>query len=249
VSFISPTTYNALFGAGATSLLDTPFLKVKCELEPVLTKWGNGYLLRIEPSGSYAKGTAVQGGSDVDVFCSVSSTVPDTLSEIYEKLHNSLVAANYKVKKQNVSLGIEVKGLKVDVTPGRRRDSIGNDHSLYSTKRSSWIQTDIAKQISFVRNSGRIDEIRWLKEWRNFQSLDWPSFHLELFAIESLSGRPRGTLRDNILHVLLQIAGGNLGRVLRDPANSNNNLSNEINSANKLQIEIAAAQKAREFFI
>jgi hypothetical protein len=233
---------------GAASLIDTPFLRVKRELEPVLQKWGNGLLLRVEPSGSYAKGTAVPGSSDVDVFCSVSSSCSDSLAEIYAKLARSLAAADYPIKLQNVSVGIEVKGYKVDVTPGRRRDANGNDHSLYSTKRGSWLQTDIAKQIAFVRNSGRIEEIRWLKQWRNANQLDWPSFHLELFAISSLYRKPQGALRANLLHVLREIEAGKLAGSLIDPANSNNDLSADLDARSRTAIENAAGWKTIEFF-
>lgn len=246
---MQPFTQNLLLGLGAATLIDTPYLKVKRELEPILNRWGNGHLLRIESSGSYAKGTAVIGGSDVDIFCSVSSTVPNTLPQIYGTLAAALSSSGYNVRRQNVSVGIEVKGYKVDVTPGRRRDQNGNDHSLFSTKRGSWIQTDIAKQISYVRDSGRTEEIRWLKEWRNFMGLDWPSFHVEVFTITSLVGHRHGALRDNVFYVLCEIARGKITRRLLDPASTSNNLSDEIDSRAKVLIEMAANLKIKEFVV
>lgn len=224
-----PPYPNFLMGLGAAALTDTSFARVKRELEPTLTKWGNGHLLHIRPSGSYAKGTVVAGSSDVDLFCSVSSSVSETLQEIYDKLANALTAANYVVRRQNVSLGIEVKGYKVDVTPGRRQNEHGNDHSLYSSKRNSWIKTDIVKQISYVRQSGRLAEIRFLKQWRNAQGIDWPSYYLEIYTIDALRGRPKGDFVANVRHVWLQLAQGNIGQRLVDPANSNNDLSEEMN--------------------
>lgn len=230
-------------GLGAAALFDTPYLKVKLELEPVLSRWGNGYLLRIEPSGSYAKGTAVKGGADVDIFCSVSSSVPNSLPQIYSTLANALSQAGYAVRRQNVSLGIQVNGYKVDITPGRRRDPYGNDHSLYSSKKNSWIQTDINKQIAFVRDSGRVNEIRWLKAWRNRHDLDWPSFHLELFTINVLKGCRTDTFWSNIILVLMQIESGMLSNRLIDPANSNNNASDDLSGFSRGMIQHAASKE------
>ena len=78
-------TLNALALAG-----ETPFERAWRTLEPTLTHWGNGYLTRIAPSGSYAKGTAIEGSSDVDIFLSVSSIASESLEQIFDTLQNAL---------------------------------------------------------------------------------------------------------------------------------------------------------------
>jgi hypothetical protein len=42
------------------------------------------------------------------------------------------------------------------------------------------------------RNSGRVNEIRALKVWRQCHNLDFPSFYLELTLIDALWGKPKG---------------------------------------------------------
>ena len=221
---------NALLGIHSAIAwqLISPYDKVMSQLRPTLNNWGNGYLLRVLPSGSYAKGTAVAGGSDVDLFCSISSSVPDTLEQAYTTLCNALKAAGYGIKVQNVSVGISVLGLKVDVTPGIRRDAQGNDHSIYSTKTQSWIKTDINQQINFVRNSGRLEEIRWLKRWRNNRGIAWPSYHLELATISCLKGCPTSLTARNVAQVLAYLTDASQFAVLNDPANTNNNVASTM---------------------
>ncbi len=240
----APNALMGLNGAIAWQLM-SPFDKVMSKLRPTLNGWGNGYLLKVVPSGSYAKGTAVSGGSDVDLFCSISSTVPDTLEQAYNSLCNALRAAGYEVRVQNVSVGINVLGMKVDVTPGIRRDPQGNDHSLYSTKAKSWIKTDITKQISFVRNSERLEEIKWLKRWRNQLELDWPSYHLELATIASLRGRSTSLTAANILQVLTDLADVSKFTILRDPANTNNNVAASMSIWERLRLANAAKQELK----
>lgn len=239
---------NALLGVQRAMALQhiTPFEKVMYQLRPTLNRWGNGYLLRVLPSGSYVKGTAVAGGSDVDLFCSISSNVPNTLEQAYSTLGNALKAAGYSIKVQNVSIGISVLGLKVDVTPGIRRDAQGNDHSLYSTKARSWIKTDINKQINFVRNSGRLEEIRWLKRWRNDRGIVWPSYHLELTTIKCLKGSSTSRTARNITQVLGCLTDASQFTVLTDPANSNNNVASTMTFLER-QILANAAWRELQF--
>ena len=202
----------------------------------------NGYLLEIKPSGSFAKGTAVEGGTDVDLFCSVSSTVPDTLESIQETLFNALQQTGFAPKRQNVSIGLIVRGYKVDVTPGKKRSSGGNDHSLYSRKNASWIQTNVDKHIAFVRSSGRVPEIRWLKRWRCAEGIEWPSFHLELFCIRALYGAHQTNFAANVITVLSALRT-DLDRVLSDPANTNNNVATSMTFAEKAALRRAADTK------
>jgi hypothetical protein len=220
----------------------SPFDVVKEALTPPLRKWGNGYLLAIEPSGSFAKGTAVEGGTDVDLFCSISARVPDTLQSIQETLFNALHGAGYSPRYQNVSVGLDVRGYKVDVTPGKKRTNAGNDHSLFSRKSWSWIQTNVHKHINFVRSSGRVPEIRWLKRWRCAEGVRWPSFHLELFCIRALSGAPRGSRNANVITVLKSLQS-DLWRPLRDPANSNNDVGETLSLPEKMALQGAASNK------
>lgn len=238
----SKNALNALFAQNLIIPRRSPFDIVKAELSPTLFTWGNGYLLSIKASGSYAKGTAIQGGTDVDLFCSVSSTTPDSLEAIQDTLFNALQARGYSPKRQNVSIGLFAAGYKVDITPGKKRENGGNNHSLYSRKNGSWIQTNVDLHINFVKSSGRIPEILWLKRWRRDADINWPSFHLELFCIRTLKGAQRGNLVSNVITVLRALTT-DLDFSLTDPANTNNDVSYTMTYVEKSALQRAAEIK------
>jgi len=170
-------------------------------LFPHVTQWSAGFLLSMGVSGSLAKGTAVSSGTDTDFFISLSSTTPDSLQRIYETLFDRLNQAGFSPRKQNVSIGVNVVGHKVDIVPGRRQGQQGNDHSLYVSKRNTWVQTNVVTHISLVVGSGRIDEIKLTKIWRNQRNLEFPSFYLELAVIDALTYCRRGQIADNVWEV------------------------------------------------
>lgn len=225
----------------------SPIRGVQSTLDPVLRKWGGSYIVGIGPSGSFAKGTAVRGGTDIDIFVSLTSTLTDSLRSIYDTLYTALSNAGYAARRQNVSIGIGVGGWRVDVTPGRRQDQSGNYHSLWSNKTNGWLQTNVNEHCRVVVRSNRLDEIRLMKIWRNASGLDWPSFYLELFVIDALVGARVGDLQTNIVRVFRTIADSIQTRRLTDPANSNNIVSNALTTQSKLRLAQAAktAQNSR----
>jgi Nucleotidyltransferase domain len=90
--------------------LYSPLRGVQTTINPLLQKWGGRYVVDIKLSGSFAKGTAVHGGTDIDIFVSPSSTLTDSLKDIYDTLFNALAQAGYDPRRQNVSVGIAVIG-------------------------------------------------------------------------------------------------------------------------------------------
>ncbi len=148
-------------------------------LYPIIQQWANQNLLRVTYSGSYAKGTAILGGTDVDLFISLSHQTSENLRDIYLKLVRFLTARGFSPRQQNVSVGVLISGISVDLVPGKKQSGASSDHSLYRRKANTWTQTNVATHISLVQNSGRLDEIRALKIWRQLHGLDFPSIYLE----------------------------------------------------------------------
>jgi hypothetical protein len=66
--------------------VNSPVRGVVLTLRPMLIQWGNNYLAGLTPSGSFAKGTAIRSGTDIDLFVSLRSETPNTLEEIYTSL-------------------------------------------------------------------------------------------------------------------------------------------------------------------
>lgn len=220
-------------------------------LKSDLKQWAGSCYLNILDSGSRAKGTAISIASDVDYLISLSSGCNENnggLKSIYDSLHNFLKAKYSPVRKQNVSFRINLSGLEVDITPARKQSGNTNDHWLHLSKLNTWRQTNIQKHITDVSTSGRTNEIKILKIWRELNGLDFPSIYLEYLAINILSGKSKdpASLADNIWHLINELKKdvGNplFGRIV-DPANTGNILSDLLTTTEKNAI-IAKAKIA-----
>jgi len=211
-----------------------------------LRTWAGQQLNELRYSGSYVKETGVHGTSDVDVFISLKSDTTNTLKELYESLFSLAQTNGWSPRRQNVSVGVTVNGTHGDLVPGKVQAGHQNYHSLHLRKRDSWTQTNVALHVDTVYNSGRLKEIRAVKIWRMLHDLDFPSLYLELFTIQSLSGRSRSTLAENVLHALSTIGTSLASTRFEDPASTNNILSDELTQAEKQRIASLAAQSARQ---
>ncbi|WP_202882875.1 nucleotidyltransferase domain-containing protein [Microvirga tunisiensis] len=145
----------------------TPANIFRIEVLPLLRDWAGHYLVDATPSGSFAKGTANRSGTDIDIFISLHHETPGTLGELYNNLFVFLHRKGFKPRRQNVSLGISVGDFDVDLVPARRWNQISEDHSLYRRKAGNWTKTNVARHVAIVSGSGRQDEIRILKLWRD----------------------------------------------------------------------------------
>lgn len=211
------------------------------QIYPVLERWGNGYLSKAEFSGSLAKGTGISLSTDADIFLSLSSTTPGTLADMYETLCSAVSNAGYAVRKQDVSIGTTVNGYSIDLVPGRRQSQYGNEHSLYRNRTGGWTKTDVQAHITLVSNSGRIDEIRLIKLWRTLHGLRFPSFYLELAALDALHYARHGNIAANVRCVLEYLRDNIESARFIDPANTNNVVSEDCTATEKAAI----AQQAR----
>jgi Nucleotidyltransferase domain len=220
----------------------SPVRGVQASLEPALRQWANNYLSDISPSGSFAKGTANRSGTDIDLFISLSSDTKETLKEIYESLFKRMQDAGYTPKRQNVSINIRVNGYDVDLVPGKRQDSYSQDHSLYRRRADTWTKTNVQTHINHVLMGGRQQETRILKLWRNQKGLDFPSFYLEMTAINALTYTLFGSLSENVVKVLEYLRDSFSNARVVDPANTNNIISDDLTAAEKTKIKNAAEQ-------
>lgn len=211
-------------------------------LSSIIKKWANIYFVDMQFSGSLAKGTSISLSADADIFISVAYNTPDTLQMIYETLYNAVFSAGYYgATKQNVSIGVNANGYKIDLVPGKRQSFFGNDHSLYKSKTGKWTKTNINSHISYVKNSNRISEIKLTKIWRELHHLDFPSFYLEMVVIDALKNCRVGNLASNFLKVLNFLEHNLTIRRFVDPANSNNIISDDLSASEKKLI----SQKAK----
>lgn len=214
------------------------------QLAPTLREWAGAQLAGLHLSGSFAKGTAVRTGTDVDLFISLKSDTSGTLKALYENLLTYLERSAYIARPQNVSIRIDVGGINVDLVPGKLQAGHRTDHSIYNRRRDSWTKTNVSKHIRTVRDSGRIDEIRVSKIWRDLHRVDLPSFYLELTVITALKNRMLHSLSKNVLATLEYIETDLTTARVVDPANSANVVSDDLTTKGKAAIaRIAGATR------
>lgn len=220
-----------------------PDLKLK------LRTWAGNCYLEIINSGSRAKGTAISLASDVDYLVSLTSGCNENsggLKSIYNSLFTTLNGQYQNVRKQNVSIRVKVSDLEIDITPARKQFGNTNYHSLYVSKLDTWKQTNIQKHINDISQSGRLNEIKLLKIWRELNHLDFPSIYLEYLLVGNiLSGKSKGSdyLSSNFWSVLQELAkdmGNPIYSRVVDPASSTNILSDLLTSTEKSRIISAA---------
>lgn len=211
------------------------------ELKPHIHAWANGHAYILKLSGSLAKGTAITGTTDIDVFVSLDPSVStcNTLENVYNTLRNRFNGAGYTTREQNVSVGINHTGLKIDVVAGVKHHILGLDHSVWKRKAKTWTKTNIDAHINLVKNSGRISDIKAIKIWRKLHDIDFPSFYLELSVIEALKGT--GLIgfspANNFVKVMNYLAGDFENAIIKDPSNQNNEVSDELTVIEKRVIK------------
>lgn len=221
----------------------SPSHRAADELIPLLKAWGKQYLLGITLTGAYAQGTAVSLSSHVDVSIALDAVPGMEMKGIFWSLFEYLSDHDLRPRTRNV--GIQVarkiggKTVLVDLIPAcRDRASSGN--VLFNKKSGNEVRTDLAKHVHLITNSGRQQEICALKIWRERQGLDFPSLYLATTVLRALETERFGQLADNVVAVLRYIAGRFEQVAARDPANSENILSNDLKAADKQAIAKAA---------
>ncbi len=218
---------------------ESPVRLVASKLDASLRKWAGQALVSVEPSGSFAKGTANRSGTDIDLFISLSHGTSAALREIYNSLYNEMDKARFSPKKQNVSVNVKVSGYDVDLVPAKQQDAYSQDHSLYRRRADTWTKTNVRTHIGHVQRGGRLLETRVLKLWRNQKGIDFPSFYLELTTIAALQGNWAG-LSDNVWTVFRYLRDTFANARVIDPANTNNVISDDLSAAERARVKQAA---------
>ena len=221
--------YNIANGPG------TPVYEASGRLRILIQKWYSGRLLKVHNSGSFAKGTSIRGCADLDLFISLKPRTGKSLRRIYEGLYEYAKSAGLRPRRQNVSIGVEVNNVKVDLVPARRHTN-SDDHSLYRNRDGEWIKTNVARHIDLVRRAEKSPTIRVAKIWRANRGLQFPSFYLELTVLRALRGHnARGTATE--LQIVLEFLSTNfINAKFVDPANKMNMISDDLRTGQKQAI-------------
>ena len=204
----------------------------------------------VQKSGSRAKGTSIKGKSDLDIFISINDPGDRYSPEQYsESLYNFFKRKFPTARRQNVSTGIVYNGFDIDITVAKRikrtvytGSNSYNDHYLFLSKdpKPRRMQTNIETHINFVRQSGRLQEIKLMKIWKARHDLDIPSIYLEVLIVETLRGDQSFTLAERLIKIFSALQYVESKQVI-DPANSANNIAESIPNAEKRRIKQVAS--------
>ncbi|RYE44676.1 MAG: nucleotidyltransferase, partial [Hyphomicrobiales bacterium] len=218
VSYVSPSDYlRAILEREAVDTsVNAPLRGLEAEVQALCEGWAGRYLLEVYPAGSFEKGTANRSGTNIDFIVSLSPQTPFVIKQIYESLLSHLQRAGLEPERRTVSIGLTLEGATIDVVPAKR-ESLSNDiHEIYSARRMAAIKTNLNHHVLDVIESGRREEIRVLKLWRDQHALDFPSFYLELSTMAALRRRPLGELADNVWAALGYFEQLFVGRAILD---------------------------------
>jgi hypothetical protein len=214
---------------GSSILVD----QLSRSLSLAIQQWAGIYLVEVYFSGSFVKGTAIKGRSDRDLFISLRNDIPLTIRDTFYSLVSHLRNASYNPKLQDVSIGVEYNGMHIDLIPAIRQHGFQDYHSLHRRVSDSWVQTNVKAHINLIRNSGRINEIKLTKIWRQNHDIHFPSFYLELIVLEALKRRSFNNLADNFFTVLQYLRDYFVYARVQDPSNTNNIVSDDLNTSEK----------------
>lgn len=221
---------------------DSSTEKVVEELKPLLKEWAGRYLLNLTFCGSYAKGTRIKGGTDIDILISLGPRTPLEMAKVYEHFFNWLRKRGFTPARENITLRLVYHGIVIHLIAAKQEWGTTNDHLIFETTRNRTTRTNFDAHIKLVRAAGRTAEIKALKIWRTTRGLRFPSFCLELVVINTLRQQPHDLLAGNVEKVLKCLRDEFPTTPFRDPANYENIVSDGLLEHEKLAIADAAAE-------
>ena len=214
---------------------------VAAKIEQLCTTWGGEHIVEVVPGGGYEKGLANRSGIALDFVVWIHTQSGRRIPEVYESMFATFERLGLRPVRRDVTIALAVgNDMVVDILPAKRLSMISDIHEIYSSRRSTAITTNLHQHVLDSHEADRQDEIRILKLWRDQNGLDFPSFYLELAVVAALRRRPVGALVDNVWHALGFLERLLVPRAILDPANAANIVSDELTSAQKRSIALAA---------
>jgi len=202
--------------------------------------WGGKDIVEVVPGGGFEKGMANRSGISTDYIVWIHTTSARRIPEIYESMFSTFERLGLRPIRRHVTLALNLGTHIVDLLPAKRLSMISDIHEIYSARRAAPITTNLNQHVLDSHEADRQGEIRILKLWRDQNGLDFPSFYLELAVNAALRRRPVGELADNVWAALGFLERLLVPRAMLDPANAANIVSDELSTAQKRSIALAA---------
>ena len=120
-------------------------------------QWAANCLRSVAVSGSFAKLTAVSsslaGGSDIDLFISLTSNCNGTMKELYERLYGSS-SEEFTGETAERLARDQGRERRDRLRAGKHQGGSDEDHTLYVRRGDTWKKTNVQKHITYVLCSG-----------------------------------------------------------------------------------------------
>jgi hypothetical protein len=191
-------------------------------------------------SGSIAKKTAIKSKYDIDIGLQFDNEDFETLEDMFDDVKKTLKKEYGKtnVREQNVSIRIQKNGHDIDIVPGRRIDNNKDDVYLHIEREDdSRIKSNLHIHVNEIENFSETETIKLLKIWRIRKNFKFKSFTLELMTKNALKDEIFSGL-DTKFEYMMNYIVDNIDTIrLKDPANSNNIISDSIKDDHKNQIK------------
>jgi len=207
---------------------------------PTLRGWAGETLIDITFAGSYAKGTGVEGSTDIDLLILLDAHTCGNMKDLYENLYSYLDSKLIGPIQRNLSIGVNHSGIFMDILLARRLILNSGMHDLYCNIHKTSIQTNTILHNEIIGGSGFTEEIQTIKIWRNVNRVIFPSFYLELTVLDVLANRKKRNLSDNILEIFFYLEDIFVKKQVCDPVNLHNIISDELTIQEKLDIATLA---------
>jgi hypothetical protein len=187
--------------------------------------------MTVRYGGSRAKGTLIKESYDLDIVCYLANddmSAGETLKDIYGNTAEVL-GKTYVVLRKKTALRIRDQrqvDFHIDVVPGRFTDDKMSDCFLYQQGGDrERLKTNLDTHIRHVRESGLLDAVRLLKLWKVRKALQVCQFPFELLVLELLADFKNKSLTGQLTHVWTELRDTQKPMVVKDPANSANDLT------------------------
>lgn len=208
-----------------------------------------GYAPSIRYGGSYQKGTMIKVAYDLDLICYFArddDSAGSTIEAIYEDVEEVL-REQYWTERKGSAIRLRSRDdrradFHIDVVPGRFVSGKEGDVHLYrSNGDKKYLKTNLETHVSHVQDSGVVPSIRLMKLWVKRRGVAIKTFALELLVIKLLDDdqRTKG-LPAQLEQILIEFRDRAESLCIVDPANSNNDLSELLNTTVRWSLDYAA---------
>lgn len=191
-------------------------------------------------AGSIAKGTAVKSKYDIDIGILFNNTDFKTLKDMFDDVKKTLEKEYGKAntREQNVSIRVEKNGHEIDVVPCQRIKDEDTKVNLYVNRNeSNRLQSNLHIHVDEIKNFEELETIKLLKIWKIRKEIKFKSFGLELMTKKAFKDKNLTGLDNKFKYMMQYIIDEIDDLVLKDPANSNNDIAETIKPSHKENIK------------